>query len=117
MNPLDSIDKNVLKSAKIEELRNELKFRMLPNAGLKEELVDILLNDNERVIADGIQSNLIEAREKRNEDARKIEELQSTIASMKLSYDGSSTNNNVLTLISQLSQSQELIAEKLSSNT
>jgi len=45
---------------------------MLPNTGLKEELVDILLNDNERVVADGIHINLIAARKKRNEDAHKI---------------------------------------------
>lgn len=84
MNTLDAVDRNILKSFKIEDIRTELKFRMLPHNGVKEELIDILLNDNERVIADGIQSNLIEARVKRDEDTRKIEELQNTIDKMKM---------------------------------
>jgi len=57
-----SIDKKVLKYIKIEEIRAELSFHMLQNTSLKDELVDILLSDNERVIADGIQKNRIVAR-------------------------------------------------------
>jgi len=54
MTTLDSTERSTLKTIKIEDLRDELSFRMLLNTGLKEELVDILLSDNERVVADGI---------------------------------------------------------------
>lgn len=55
---------------------------MIPNTGLKDELLNILLSDNERVIADSIQNNLIASRKKRDEDSRKIVELQNTITTM-----------------------------------
>lgn len=56
---LDSTDINQLKTIKVEELRKELKFRHLPDKGNKEELVDFLLSDNERVVADNIQESII----------------------------------------------------------
>jgi len=42
MNDLDSMERTVLKSIKIEDIREELSFRLLPNTGQKEELADIL---------------------------------------------------------------------------
>lgn len=36
MNSLDSINENVLKTLKVEDLKLELKFRMLPYEGLKD---------------------------------------------------------------------------------
>lgn len=53
-NLLDSVDVNVLKSIKVKELRAELNFQLLLNCGLKDELVNNLLSDNERIIPDGI---------------------------------------------------------------
>jgi len=90
---------------------------MLPNTGFKEELVDILLSDNERVVADGIQMNLIAARKKRNEVARIIIELQNTTTTMSLAQNNQPANENFLELILRLSQSQQAIADELSSNT
>lgn len=43
---------------------------MITNTSLKYELLDILLSDNERVIADSIQNNLIASRKKRDEDSK-----------------------------------------------
>lgn len=116
MSALDSTERTISKSIKIDEIREELAFRLLPNTGQK-ELVDILLSDNERVVADGIQVNLIAARQKRNEDAQKIIELQNTIATMSLSQNNQSANENVLELILRLSQSQQAIADKLALNS
>ncbi|CAI6354043.1 unnamed protein product [Macrosiphum euphorbiae] len=117
MSALDSTERTVLKAIKTEEIREELLFRLLPNTGQKEELVDMLLSDNERVVADGIQANLIAARKKRNEDAQKIIELQNTIATMSLTQNSQPANENVLDLILRLSQSQQAIADKLSLNS
>jgi len=117
MSALDSTERTVLKSIKIEEIREELSFRLLPNTGQKEELVDILLSDNERVVADGIQVNLIAARKKRNEDAQKTIELQNTIATMSLTQNNQPANENVVELILRLSQSQQAIADKLALNS
>jgi len=117
MSALDSTERTVLKAIKTEEIREELLFRLLPNTGQKEELVDMLLSDNERVVADGIQANLIAARKKRNEDAQKIIELQNTIATMSLTQNSQPANENVLELIFRLSQSQQAIADKLSLNS
>ncbi|CAI6363981.1 unnamed protein product [Macrosiphum euphorbiae] len=117
MSALDSTERTVLKAIKTEEIREELLFRLLPNTGQKEELVDMLLSDNERVVADGIQANLIAARKKRNEDAQKIIELQNTIATMSLTQNSQPANENVLELILRLSQSQQAIADKLSLNS
>ncbi|KAL4126740.1 hypothetical protein QTP88_010949 [Uroleucon formosanum] len=97
---LDSTERTVLKAIKTEEIREELLFRLLPNTDQKEELVDMLLSDNERVVADGIQANLIAARKKRNEDAQKIIELQNTIATMSL------TQNTIADKLSLNSQHQ-----------
>lgn len=98
MNSLDSTDRTILKSIKIEELKEELLFHMLPNTDLKEELVDILLIDKERVVADNIQNNLIATRKKCNEDARKIEELQNTITTINLPQNNQPANENILEL-------------------
>jgi len=117
MNALDSTERTILKSIKIEEMRKELSFRLLPNTGQKEELVDMLLSDNERVVADGIQANLIAARKKRNEDAQKIIDLQNTITTMSLTQNNQPANENVLELILRLSQSQQAIADKLALNS
>jgi len=61
--------------------------------------------------------NLIAARKKRNEDACKIIELQNTITTMSLAQNNQPANENVLELILRLSQSQQAIADKISSNT
>lgn len=103
MSTLDSTERTVLKSIKIDEIREELSFRLLPNTGQKEELVDILLSDNERVVTNGIQLKLIAARKKRNQDAQKIIKLQNTIATMSLTQNNKPANENVLELILRLS--------------
>lgn len=59
MSNIDSVDINVLKTFKVDELRKELRFRHLPDKGAKDKLVDFLLADNERVIADNLQEALI----------------------------------------------------------
>lgn len=40
MNSLDSTDVSVLENLKVEELRNELRLKHLPNRGNKEQIVD-----------------------------------------------------------------------------
>jgi hypothetical protein len=83
MNNLDSTDINVLKSIKMDELKKELKFRHLPEKGNKDELIDFLLADNERVIADNLQEALIASRVKQNENSKRIADLQQENEALK----------------------------------
>lgn len=70
---------------------------MLPRSCEKEKFVDILLNDNERVVADGTQQNLTAARAKRYEDAKKIEKLQNTISARKIAQNSTEAINSTAT--------------------
>lgn len=83
MSNIDSVDINVLKTFKVDELRKELRFRHLPDKGAKDELVDFLLSDNERVIADNLQEALIFSRVKQAEDSKKTAELQREVDMLK----------------------------------
>lgn len=60
-----------MKTFKVDELLKELRFRHLPDKGTKDELVDFLLADNERVKADNLQESLIASRVKKHEDLKK----------------------------------------------
>ncbi|VVC34240.1 SAP domain [Cinara cedri] len=82
---IDSVDKNILETIHIDELRTELHFRMIPNTGSKEELVDLLLNNNKQLIADGVQGDLIAARARRDIATRTMDEFQNKIKNMQFS--------------------------------
>lgn len=69
---------------------------MLPHNSLKDEHVDILLSDNKRIIANGVQQNLIAARQKRFEDARKIKEFQNTINNIQLAQSNMTIEPNTI---------------------
>lgn len=66
MNNLDSIHINVLTTIKVDELKKEFKFRHLSEKGNKDELIEFLLADNERVIVNNLQEALIAFQVKQN---------------------------------------------------
>lgn len=112
---LDSTDIEILKSAKVEELKRELRFRHLPDRGNKEELVDFLLSDNERVIADNLQESLIASRNKQSEDTKKLLELQQTVDNYE-KFNKSNSNQIPIEILSQIANTQKLLSEKLTLN-
>jgi len=117
MSNIDSIDINVLKTVKVDELRKELRFRHLPDKGTKDELVDFLLADNERVIADNLQEALITSREKQHEDLKKIAELQREVDTLKYARKDNIDKSQIpIELLSQLVATQKLILENMISS-
>lgn len=105
----DSVDINQLKTIKVDELRKELKFRHLPDKGNKDELIDFLLADNERLVADNLQESIITSRFKQKEDQIKLLEMKQKIESK----DNSTISIELLT---QLVHTQKLISDNLSAN-
>lgn len=111
----DSVDINQLKTVKVDELRKELKFRHLPDKGNKDELIDFLLADNERLVADNLQESIITSRFKQKVDQIKLLEMKQKIDSYEKieSKDNSTISIEVLT---QLVHTQKLISDNLSAN-
>lgn len=111
----DSVDINQLKTIKVDELRKELKFRHLPDKGNKDELIDFLLADNERLVADNLQESIITSRFKQKEDQIKLLEMQQKIDS----YEKIETKDNStisVEFLTQLVHTQKLISDNLSAN-
>jgi len=107
----DSIDINQLKSVKVEDLRKELRFRHLPDKGNKEDLVNLLLVDNERVIVENLQESMIASRHKQKEDLMMYKEMQQKLEK----YESKDNSQISIELLTQLVHTQKLISENLSS--
>jgi len=106
----DSVDINQLKTIKVDELRKELKFRHLRDKRNKDELIDFLLADNERLVADNLQESIITSRFKQKEDQIKLSEMQQEIDSYK-KIESKDYSTISIELLTQLVHTQKLISD------
>lgn len=106
MNNLDLININVLKTIKVDELKKGLKFWHLPEKSNKDKLVGFLLAGDERVITDNLQEAFIASEVKKNEDLKKVANLQQGVKELK-------SVRMETELLIQLVATQKLISENL----
>jgi len=101
----------MLKTLKVEEFRKDLRFRHLPVKVNKEELVDLLLVDNKRVIADNLKETLIASRD---DDLKKIADLQLEVVLLQnVRIDTGDKSQIPMDLLSELVATQKLISENI----
>ncbi|XP_047985249.1 uncharacterized protein LOC125225535 isoform X1 [Leguminivora glycinivorella] len=119
---MEGTNEEDFQSFTVAQLREELMLRFLATSGLKQDLITRLVEDNRSKLQDGTMESLKQEKVRRASQMLEIESMKQQIRELQARQSpavnpGMSVDNTNVTLaevLTQLAQTQEIIAQKMS---
>lgn len=119
---MEGTEEENFQSFTVTQLREELSIRYLPTSGLKHDLIRRIIEDNKAKLQDGTMEALKQEKVRRTSQILEMESMRQQIRELQASrapvldqgMSAEGTNATLTEVLTQLAQTQEIIAHKMS---